>query len=121
MLYTKYESSGPLSFRQDFFKLHFENLFFDLLMQPIRTIWTILVHVGEHIGTIPVEFGRIPISSSREEVICSFPYINQCKIVTPQGRVNFDPRNIIWTNSRGPLDDVIYTKYESSGPCRKSR
>jgi len=30
MLYTKYESSGPCSFRQeDFWKLHFENLFFD--------------------------------------------------------------------------------------------
>jgi len=32
MLYTKYEISGPCSFRQeDFFKLHFENLFFDLV------------------------------------------------------------------------------------------
>jgi len=30
MLYTKYESSGPCSFGQeDFFKLHFENLFID--------------------------------------------------------------------------------------------
>jgi len=30
MLYTKYESSGPCSFRQeDFWKLHFENLLFD--------------------------------------------------------------------------------------------
>jgi len=30
MLYTKYESSRPCSFRQeDFWKLHFENLFFD--------------------------------------------------------------------------------------------
>jgi len=35
----------------------------DLLMQPIRTIWTILV--GDHPGTIPVEFGHIPISGSR--------------------------------------------------------
>ena len=39
MLYIKYESSGPCSFRQeDFGKLHFENLIFDLPMQPIRTI-----------------------------------------------------------------------------------
>ena len=30
MLYTKYESSGPCSFRQeDFLKLHIENQFFD--------------------------------------------------------------------------------------------
>jgi len=30
MLYTKYESSGHCSFRQEyFFKLHFENLLFD--------------------------------------------------------------------------------------------
>jgi len=32
MLYTKYEGSGLCSFRQeDFKKLHFENLFFDLV------------------------------------------------------------------------------------------
>jgi len=35
----------------------------DLLMQPIRTIWTMLV--GDHSGTINVEFGQIPISGSR--------------------------------------------------------
>jgi len=48
--------------------------------------------VADHQGTIPVEFGKIPISSSREEVVCSFPHIIQCKIVTPPpGWVNFDP------------------------------
>jgi len=35
----------------------------DLLIQPIRTIWTILVE--DFPGTIPVEFGQIPISGSR--------------------------------------------------------
>jgi len=50
-------------------------------MQPIKTIWTISVE--DHPGTIPVEFGQISISGSREEVVCSFPYIIQCKIVTP--------------------------------------
>ena len=64
-------------------------------MQPIRTIQTI--SVGDHSGTIPVESGQIPISGSREEVVWSFPYIIQCKIVTPKGGVNFDPRGIIWT------------------------
>ena len=32
---------------------------------------------------IHVEFGEIRINGSREEVVCSFPYIIQCKIVTP--------------------------------------
>jgi len=32
-------------------------------MQPIRTIWTGLVE--DQPGTIPVEFGQIPISGSR--------------------------------------------------------
>jgi len=50
-------------------------------MQPIRTIWTNLVE--DHPGAIPVECGQIPISGSRYEVIWSFPYIIQCKIVTP--------------------------------------
>ena len=45
----------------------------DLHMQPIRTIWTILV--GDYPGTIPVKFGQITISGSREDVIWTFPYI----------------------------------------------
>jgi len=53
----------------------------DLLMQPIRTIWTSLV--GDYPGTIPVEFGHIPIGGSKKEVVWAFPYIIQCKIVTP--------------------------------------
>jgi len=69
MLHIKYESSGPCSFRQeDFWKLHFENLMFNL---------------GDHPGIIPSEFGQILISGSKEEVDCSFSYIIQCKIVTP--------------------------------------
>jgi len=35
----------------------------DLHMQPIRTIWTILV--ADHTGTISIEFGKITISGSR--------------------------------------------------------
>jgi len=50
-------------------------------MQPIKTIWTILV--GDDPGTIPVEYGKTTISGSREDVVWSFPYIIQCKIVTP--------------------------------------
>jgi len=64
-------------------------------MQPIRTILTILV--GNHPGTIPVEFGKITIRGLREDVVWTFPYIIECKIVTPRGGVNFDPRGIIWT------------------------
>jgi len=64
-------------------------------MQPTGTVWTILI--GDHPGTIPVKFGQIPISGSREDVIWSFPYIIQYKIVTPRGGVNFDPRGIILT------------------------
>jgi len=46
-------------------------------MQPIRTIWISLV--WDHPGMIPAEFGQIPISGSREQVVWSFPYIFQCK------------------------------------------
>jgi len=35
----------------------------DLLMQPIRTIWTNFE--GHHPDTIPFVFGQIPISGSR--------------------------------------------------------
>ena len=46
LLYTKYESSGPCSFRQeDFLKLHFANLFFDPVTyicnqsEPFEQFW----------------------------------------------------------------------------------
>jgi len=84
MLYIKYENSGPCSFRQeDFWKLQFKTYFWHRqeLMQPTRTIGTIFVE--DHPGIISVELGKITISSSREDVIWTFPYIIQCKIVTP--------------------------------------
>jgi len=56
-------------------------------MQPIRTIWTIVV--GDHPGTKSVEFGQITTSDSREDAVWTFPYIIQCKIMT-RGGVNFD-------------------------------
>jgi len=49
--------------------------------QPTATVWTTLIE--DHPGIIPVKFGPIPISGSREEVVWTFPYINQSKIVTP--------------------------------------
>jgi len=75
-------------------------------MQPLKTIWTIFE--GDHPGTIPVQFGWIPISGSREEVVWTFPYIIQCKIVTP-GQGQFWPKGHNLNNfGRGPLDGAIY-------------
>jgi len=75
-------------------------------MQPIITIWTILVWDDQ--GTIPVEFGQIPISGSREEVVWSFPYIIQCKFVTP-GAGSIWPQGHHLNNfCKGPVDDAIY-------------
>ena len=76
-----------------------------ILKTYILTLWPTYANnwnglnnlIGDHPGIIPVKFGQIPISGSREDVVWSFPYIIQCKIVTPRGRVNFDPRGIIWT------------------------
>jgi len=68
MLYTKYERSEPCSFGQeDIWKFHFENLFFDLLMQPTGTVWTTLI--GDHPGIIPVKFGQNQKSDFREDVV----------------------------------------------------
>ena len=76
----------------------------DLLIQPIRTIWTILV--GDHPGTIPVEFGHIPISGSRKEVVWRFSYIIQCKIVTPRvGPTYATNQNYLNNFDRGQLRD----------------
>jgi len=71
MLYTKYESSESSSFRQeDFWKLYFENLFFDppdLLKQPTGIVWTILVR--DYPGIIHVKFGKNPMCGFREKIV----------------------------------------------------
>jgi len=61
----------------------------DLLMQPTGTVWTNLI--GDHPGIIPVKFGQIPISGSRDDVVWSFPYVIQCKIATPGARSILTP------------------------------
>jgi len=71
MSYTKYKSSGPCSFRQeDVWKLHLKNLYIDpvtYLCNQSEPFEQFLVE--GHTGTIPVEFGQITISGSREDVI----------------------------------------------------
>jgi len=76
-------------------------------MQLIRTIWIILV--GDHPGIIPAEFGQIPISGSREEVVWSFPYIIHCNIVTPGAKFNINQGHNLNNFGRGPLDDADYS------------
>jgi len=85
----------------------------DLLMQPIRTIWTILE--GDHAGTIPVKFGKIPISGSKDEVVCSFPYIIQCKIVTSRAGSILTPRDNLNNLGRGPIDDAFMPNMKAMG------
>ena len=82
MLYTKYESTGP-SDKKIFESFILKPIYWpcDLLMQQTETFGTTLI--GDHPWTIPLEFGQIHISSSREDVVWTFPYIIQCKIVTP--------------------------------------
>ena len=77
----------------------------DLLIQPIRTIWTILV--GDHPRTSPVEFGQITITGSREDVVWTFPYIIQCNIVTPGAGLFWTQGHNLNNFGRGPLDDAI--------------
>jgi len=66
MLYTKYESSVPCSFRQEeFWQLRFENLFFDPVtyLHMYATNWNSLNNFGrEAPWVIPVKFGQNPMS-----------------------------------------------------------
>ena len=54
------------------------------------------------------KFGQIPISGSGEDVVLSFPYINQCRIVTPGAGSILTPGHNLNNFGRGPLDDAIY-------------
>jgi len=63
MLYTKYESSGPCSFRQeDFWKLHFENLFF----YPVTNYATNQNHLNNFGGGPPWDHSCEVWSKSNE-------------------------------------------------------
>jgi len=78
----------------------------DRLMQPLGTVLKTLIR--GHPGILPVRFGQIPISGSREDVVWSFSYIIQYNIVTP-GRGQFWPQGHNMNNfGRGSLDDAIY-------------
>ena len=79
-------------------------------MQPIWTILTILV--GDHPGTIPVEFSQITTSDSREDAVWTFPYIIQCKIVTPGAVSILAQENNLNNFGRGPLDDAKYQMWK---------
>jgi len=64
MLYTKYKSSEPCSFRQkDFWKLHFENLLFD----PVTYLYNKL-ELFEQFRFGSTQFGQIPISGLGEVI-----------------------------------------------------
>jgi len=70
MLYTKNESAGSCSLRQeDFWKLHFENICLpcDLFEQSTGTVWTTLEE--DHPWIIPVKFGQNPMSGFRGKVV----------------------------------------------------
>jgi len=75
-------------------------------MQPTGLVWTTVI--GDHIGIIPIKIGQIPISGSREDVVWSFPYIIQCKIVNPGAGSILTPGAYLNNFGIGPLDDAIY-------------
>jgi len=93
MLYTKYQGSSR--FLQEDLKVSLFTLYKSgrALFYTRGIIWTFFLatnqnhfnNVGRGPGIIPVEFGQISISGSREELVwgSSFPNIIQCKIVTP--------------------------------------
>ena len=85
-------------------------------MQPTGTVWTTLI--GDHPGIIPVKFGQIPISCSRD-VVWSFPYIIQCnkRAQRALGRSPERTTNVVHQILVVDLSIMLYTKYESSGPC----
>ena len=64
--------------------------------------------VGDHPGTHLVEFGQIPISSLRKEIVGRFPYMIQCKFVTPLACQFLPQVHNLKSFGRGPLDDAIY-------------
>jgi len=94
MLYTKYQGSSR------FFQEEFQD--FPILLYinhicppfpPVRApfytrgiIWIFFLATNQnHLNNFDrgPGFGQISISGSREEIVWSFPYIIQCKIVTP--------------------------------------
>ena len=69
MLYIKYESSGPCSFRQeDFLKLHFENLMFDPVIylcnqsEPFEHFWS-----GTTKGPFLLSLVKFPLTVQEEK------------------------------------------------------
>jgi len=118
MLYTKYESSGPCSFGQeDFWKLHLKTYF--LTLWPISTIN--LNRLNNFDSEQPRNHSCEVWSNShkrfKSRCRLKFYLYNSMLNCDPWGGVNLNPRGIILTTLVEDLEMMLYTKYESSGPC----
>ena len=123
MLYNKYESSGLWSFRQDFWKLHFETYF----LTPLTTF----ASNQKHLNT----FGRGPLRDHSCEVWSKTNEWLQRTCLSTRGLIGTwvahlrkrskvtvepiieKPRGIIWITLAEDLFMMLYIKYESTGPC----
>ena len=118
MLYTKYESSGYCSFRQEFFLIAFWKTHF-------LTPWPTFATNQNHLNN----FGRGPPSDHscwvwsnyhwrfKKRCRLNFSLYNPMLNCNPRGGVYFNPRGITWTPLVEELQMMLYTKYERSGLC----
>jgi len=115
MLYTKHESSGSWSIRQEYFlNLNFENLFVHTLCnksEPIEQYWKGTTR--DHSSWVWSNFQeRFKIRSRLK--FCLYNLLSNCD---PRCRVIFYPKGILWTILVEYHYIMLYTKHESSGPC----
>ena len=122
MLHIVYQSSMPSSFKEEEFS-SFHSLF------PYSSLWfpetgQILIQRALYEQTwqrstwkchIPnVKAPCLPVSERKNfevGLLCS--YVPSCDL---QGRANFDPRAIIWTNMVEVHKEMLHTKYQSPTP-----
>jgi len=100
-MYTKYESSGPCSFRQEYFwKLHFKNLFFDpvtYLCNKSEPFEQFLM--GATQGPFLLSLVKIPLGVQEKMAFEVFLIEFNVKFWSQGHNLN----NFDW----GPLDDAI--------------
>jgi len=123
MLYTKNESSGPCSFRkEDFWKLHFKNIFLTPWPTYARCI-KIAKMLTDDARRMTTDDGQRPVTIAHHEHIVTY-----CFTLWPTYVTNWNGQRSQWCHLQRTTNVVhqilvedlwmmLYIKYESCGPC----
>ena len=126
LLHTKYESSCYIQSMKALGLLVLEKIFYvfprELMTPRVGAIFDPRgmirrIYVKLHIKCCIPNIEALVLVVSEKKIFHVFPIMSLWKIVTPQGRACMDSSTTVGKIYKEDHYILLYTKYESSGPC----